>query len=294
VSQENVEVVRTYLERILRNLRAYWDEPRSYATDFERGEPDPGSREVYELLDPDIRWTSAFGEVRTGKLGFAKMADELLAISAQYSLTLDAITDLGGDHVLGEWTAQLTGHSSGATGDVQIHSLFTLRDGLIREIVEYPDREAALKAVRLEASRIDDSFKPLRRIVEAYRRGDLETHMRSYAPDAVLDLSARGLGSFEGRAAIESFWRDYYRSFEDLSFELEEAIDLGHGVMFAVVRQDARPAESLGRVQTREAWVSVWEEGLLRRGWSYSDLDAARAAAERLAEERGVGSVREP
>jgi ketosteroid isomerase-like protein len=138
-----------------------------------------------------------------------------------------------------------------------------------------------------EESRIDDSFTPLRRTVEAYRRGDIETHMRSYAPDAVLDMSARGLGSFEGRAAIQGFWEDYYRSFDDLEFELEEAIDLGNGVMFAVVRQDARPAGSLGRVQTREAWVSVWEKGWLLRGSSYSDIDEGRAAAERLAESWG-------
>jgi ketosteroid isomerase-like protein len=138
-----------------------------------------------------------------------------------------------------------------------------------------------------EESRIDDSFTPLRRTVEAYRRGDIETHMHSYAPDAVLDMSARGLGSFEGRAAIQGFWEDYYRSFDDLKFELEEAIDLGNGVMFAVVRQDARPAGSLGRVQTREAWVSVWEKGWLLRGSSYSDIDGGRAAAEALAESRG-------
>jgi ketosteroid isomerase-like protein len=138
-----------------------------------------------------------------------------------------------------------------------------------------------------EESRIDDSFEPLRRTVEAYRRGDIETHMRSYAPDAVLDMSARGLGTFAGRAAIQGFWEDYYRSFDDLRFELEEAIDLGNGVMFAIVHQDARPAGSRGRVQTREAWVSVWEDGLLVRGSSYSDLVEARAAAERLAEERG-------
>jgi ketosteroid isomerase-like protein len=138
-----------------------------------------------------------------------------------------------------------------------------------------------------EESTTPDSFKPLRQTVEAYRRGDLDAHMRSYAPDAVLDMSARGLGIFEGRAAIRGFWEDYYRSFDDLNFELEEALDLGNGVMFAVVRQDARPAGSGARVRTREAWVSAWEEGMLVRGSSYSAIDEARAAAERLAEERG-------
>jgi len=46
--------------------------------------------------------------------------------------------------------AQLTGEGSGATGDLQVYSLFTLRDGLIREIVEYPTRTEALKAVGLK------------------------------------------------------------------------------------------------------------------------------------------------
>jgi ketosteroid isomerase-like protein len=138
-----------------------------------------------------------------------------------------------------------------------------------------------------EESTTPDSFKPLRRTVDAYRRGDLDAHLSSYAPDAVLDMSARGLGIFEGRAAIRGFWEDYYRSFNDLNFELEEALDLGNGVMFAVVRQDARPARSGARVRTREAWVSVWENGMLVRGSSYSDIDDARAAAERLAQERG-------
>jgi ketosteroid isomerase-like protein len=137
-----------------------------------------------------------------------------------------------------------------------------------------------------DESRTPDSFKPLRRTVEAYRRGDFDAHMSSYAADAVLDMSARGLGIFEGRAAIRSFWEDYYRSFDDLKFELEQALDLGNGVMFAIVRQDACPAGSGARVRTREAWVSVWEEGMLVRGSSYSDIDEARAAAERLAESR--------
>ena len=53
----------------------------------------------------------------------------------------------------------------------------------------------------------------------AFSRGDfLDAQMSVYVPDAVLDMSARGLGVFEGLAAIRGFWEDYYRSFEDLRF----------------------------------------------------------------------------
>jgi ketosteroid isomerase-like protein len=134
-----------------------------------------------------------------------------------------------------------------------------------------------------------DSFKSMRRTMVALSRGDFDAQMSFYAADAVLDMSARGLGIFEGRAAIRGFWEDYYRSFNDLSFELQEALDLGNGVIFAVVRQGARPARSGARVQMREAWVSVWEGDVFIRGSSYDDIDDARAVAERLAEGRADG-----
>jgi ketosteroid isomerase-like protein len=95
------------------------------------------------------------------------------------------------------------------------------------------------------------------------------------------------LGVFQGLPAIRGFWQDYYRSFEDLNFELEDALDLGGGVIFAIVRQDARPAGSGASVRTCEAWVSVWDGGVFLKGSSYLDIDEARATAGRLAEERG-------
>ena len=117
-----------------------------------------------------------------------------------------------------------------------------------------------------EESRTPDSFKPLRRTVEAYRQGDLDAHMNSYAPDAVLDMSARGLGIFVGREAIRGFWEDYYRSFDDLKFELEQGLDLGSGVMFAVVRQMLGPpgaADACGRARPGSAFGrrASWSEG---------------------------------
>jgi ketosteroid isomerase-like protein len=139
-----------------------------------------------------------------------------------------------------------------------------------------------------EESTTPDLFKSMRRTMVAFSQGDFEAQMSVYAPDAVLDMSARGLGIFEGLTAIRAFWEAYYSSFEDLRFELEEALDLGDGVVFAIVCQDARPAGSGARVRTREAWVSVWDRGVFMRGSSYADTDEARAAAELLAKERAI------
>ena len=48
-----------------------------------------------------------------------------------------------------------------------------------------------------------------------------------------------------------------------------------------------RPVGSSSEVRQRTAGVTVWAGGLIERVTFYLDIDQARAAAERLAEERG-------
>jgi hypothetical protein len=68
--------------------------------------------------------------------------------------------------------------------------------------------------------------------------------------------------------------------------EAEEIIDFGHGVTFAVILQKGRPVGSGGEVQLRYAATSLWAHGRMTMTTNYRDIDEARAAAERLAEER--------
>ena len=106
----------------------------------------------------------------------------------------------------------------------------------------------------------------------------------SFAEDATLD--GRGVGTtVEGRAAIRSLLEDWFGTYEELEFGLEEVRDLGNGVVFAVVVQNGRPAGSAGHLRQREGWVFVWVRGLIAR-LTTSDIDEARASAERLAESR--------
>ena len=51
--------------------------------------------------------------------------------------------------------------------------------------------------------------------------------------------------------------------------------------------QRGRLPGSTGWVQTRIADVVTWAGGLIERQTAYTDVDEARAAAERLAQERG-------
>jgi ketosteroid isomerase-like protein len=122
-----------------------------------------------------------------------------------------------------------------------------------------------------------------RRGVEALNRRDFDAMMSLYGPDCVWDGSLWGMGIYEGRAAIRGFFEEWMRSYEELEIELEEVLDLGGGVVFAVVRQSARQVGGDCRVQLREAYVSVSVEGAFERVTVYPDIDDARAAAERAA-----------
>jgi ketosteroid isomerase-like protein len=132
-----------------------------------------------------------------------------------------------------------------------------------------------------------DSVELSRRSSEAVNSGDLDAMVSFLAPDAVWDLSPVGMGTFEGRAAIRGFAEDWLGAYEEFEIKAEERHDLGNGVTFSVMSQNARPAASQGHVATRYAAVAVWVEGMIVRASQYADIDEARAAGERLAEERG-------
>ena len=68
---------------------------------------------------------------------------------------------------------------------------------------------------------------------------------------------------------------------------MQDALDLGHGVVFVALWEDGRLVGSDGRVEQQRGWVQLWADGRLVRVTGYTDIDEARAAAERLAEERG-------
>ena len=120
---------------------------------------------------------------------------------------------------------------------------------------------------------------------DAYARRDLRTAMRWFASDAVWDLSSAGLDIFEGAAAISSFLEDWLGAYEEYEYKQEEGQDLGNGVLFVVASLGGRPPGSAGRVQERWCYTVTWAEGMIARVVVRADIDNARTAAERLAED---------
>jgi len=138
-----------------------------------------------------------------------------------------------------------------------------------------------------EESGNPDLVQAARQSLEALNRRDSDAYMSSSAPDAVWDASALGFGAFEGVAAIRSLLADWFGSYEEYEISVEEIHDLGNGVVFSVALQRGRMAGSEGTVQERRCYTGLWEAGVISRVTAQADIDEARAAAERLAEERG-------
>jgi ketosteroid isomerase-like protein len=138
-----------------------------------------------------------------------------------------------------------------------------------------------------EESTTPDVADITRKVFAAATDEDLDATTAYLAPDAVWEMYEVGLGPFEGVAAIRAFLKEWWSTWEEHHHDVEEVLDLGHGVVYAVVREDGQVKGSDGVVRVRVAHVSLWVEGLVVRDTTYTDTEAARKAAERLSEERG-------
>ena len=138
-----------------------------------------------------------------------------------------------------------------------------------------------------EESTTPDLEELLRRLTDAADRRDLDAITTFYAPDAVWDMSPMGMGTFEGQTGVRAFFEDWFGSYEEYKLKAEEILDLGNGVGFRVLVQKGRPVGSSGEVELRYAAIGLWQRGKIVRTTNYTDIEEARAAAERLAEKRG-------
>jgi ketosteroid isomerase-like protein len=148
-----------------------------------------------------------------------------------------------------------------------------------------------------EESTTPDLFELTRRLVEAGNARDsagtprsdqdrIDGVMSFYAPDTVFD-NADGTEVLQGRPAVRGYFEDWLGVYEEYELQVEEVRDLGNGVGFSVVVQRGKPRGSSGWLHNRYGAVGTWVDGLIERTTTYLDIDEARAAAERLAEERG-------
>jgi ketosteroid isomerase-like protein len=143
-----------------------------------------------------------------------------------------------------------------------------------------------LARMAAEESTTPDLVQVVTGLFEAADRGDWEAVVRPYAADVVWE-SEDGMMSSDGAHAVRSLWEECAGTFEDFGIEVESVVDLGGGVVHAVYRQHGRMAGSSALLTARGVLAYEWRDGTILRVFAWADTDEARAAAERLAEERG-------
>jgi ketosteroid isomerase-like protein len=122
-----------------------------------------------------------------------------------------------------------------------------------------------------------------RRSMEASNRGDFDASATMFAPDAVFDVSAVGVGIFHGRDAIHAYLADWMGSYESQELREWHGEELGGGIVFVVSLLESRPLGSESTVQERWAFTVTWEGSAISRVVADTDVAAAREDAERRA-----------
>jgi ketosteroid isomerase-like protein len=132
-----------------------------------------------------------------------------------------------------------------------------------------------------------DPVQSLRDAFAAAGAEDLDGVTANLAPDAVWEMDEVGLGPFKGVPAIRAFLLEWWALWEEHDHDVENLHVLNERVGYAIIRERGRMKGSDVTVEARVAHVIESVDGLMVRDITYTDIDEARTAAERLAKERG-------
>jgi ketosteroid isomerase-like protein len=139
-----------------------------------------------------------------------------------------------------------------------------------------------------EESTPPDLVERARAMFAAGDRGDIDAAIGFFAPDVVWEMVGSGI-RIDGEASLRDFFQGWVDGYEDYQWRTEEPLDMRNGVVLVVYLDSGRPGGSTFTVQERGVAVIEWTGGLIVRvtDFDYDQMDEARAAAERLAQEPG-------
>jgi len=137
-----------------------------------------------------------------------------------------------------------------------------------------------------EDSTTPEPLELTHRAYASLNRRDLDAFVGLLAPACVYDVSRFDLGTYTGPDAIRRFYEEWIGPLYEFGVVVEDIEDLGNGVIYAVQVGHRGHAPNFS-LELGGGVVGVWEHGKLARMTVYPDIDEARAAAERLAAERG-------
>ena len=248
MSQENVEIVRRFLDLDVEEALAYAD-PAVVWNPVEEA-PAEGHGAVRASLE---RWKGEWDD---------------------YELVAEDFTDLG-DRVLATVIMRGRGRGSGVEVAARLFDLYTVREGKIVRMDQFSEESEALDV----AGRSETTIEVFERAMAALNRQDLDAFL------ALMDSDVEGMprlaameGVYHGHVGIRRWWSGLLDSFPDRELKVLEVQDRG-GLTFARVRFTARGAGS-GTPIDEEIWhLAWWRDGKCTRWGTYrSEAEALEAA----------------
>ena len=123
---------------------------------------------------------------------------------------------------------------------------------------------------------------------EAGNRADFDAILNHYAADALWIMPTQ---EFRGVDAIRRHWEEWYENYEEFRLDAPHVVDIGNGVVLAILHQGGRLRGSGAELRQQLALIYEWSNGQVVRvtaSAAQDDIDEARAAAERLAKVRAA------
>jgi ketosteroid isomerase-like protein len=229
------------------------------------------------LLDPQMEWEPAFGDlnagVHHGADGFRQFVDSWLESFDDFRIRPELLVQTG-DTVIVVAHQHGRGQGSGIELDARVVHVWMIRDG---------------KAIRWWGPRtLDDALEAIAdekpalalRSYEAFNRGDLEEALAIFHPDITWHtylVPGPGGGTYHGHDGVRELWADARNIFGDFRNEPERLIAAGDRLL-VMVRICGWGKESGVEVEAKIAHIHTFRGGKVARVESYEDRDEAMRA----------------
>jgi ketosteroid isomerase-like protein len=189
----------------------------------------------------------------------------------------EEIIDAGDGRVLFCGRTRGKGKGSSVEVSTDTFNVYTLRDGKITKMEFFTTREPALRAAGLEESA---NVALVRRFVDQFNAGDLESTRPFYQPDVELHEwpDAPGAGTYHGIDGMLKAVDGWFEVWGSMQVEIEEIFEVGDQVL-VFLHQRARGRESEVEVEVDSFNVYTFRDGKVSRIQLFIDRESALEAA---------------
>jgi ketosteroid isomerase-like protein len=140
MASQNVQIVRDYFDHLDQLLAHYWADPVPISEY-------PLVDEAFAAVSPEAEWKPPFmREAVRGRDAWLDLVTAWLEAADDWRISLEDVSDLGGDHVLCVSQNSIRGKDSGAPVHQRIFTVVTVQGAQIVLIRDFTERQEAIAA----------------------------------------------------------------------------------------------------------------------------------------------------